>query len=65
MIKRKILTFILTFLFALTTIVGAATPDPLKVHFISTGNSDAILVQDNGKNMLIDGGDNDDGVNCC
>ncbi|MGL5417109.1 MAG: ComEC/Rec2 family competence protein [Clostridium sp.] len=31
----------------------------LKVHFINTGNSDAILIQGE-KTLLIDGGDNDD-----
>ncbi len=32
----------------------------VKIHFIDTGNSDAILIQDNGVFTLIDGGDNDD-----
>lgn len=31
-----------------------------KVHFIDTGNSDSILVENNGEFMLIDGGDTDD-----
>lgn len=30
------------------------------IHFINTGNSDAILIIQNGKAALIDGGDNDD-----
>ena len=30
------------------------------VHFIDTGNSDSILIEDNGEFMLIDGGDVDD-----
>lgn len=30
------------------------------VHFIDTGNSDSILIEDNGEFMLIDGGDTDD-----
>lgn len=33
---------------------------PSSVHFIDTGNSDAILILDNGKSMLIDGADNND-----
>lgn len=31
-----------------------------QIHFIDTGNSDAILIVNDGKAMLIDGGDNDD-----
>ncbi len=31
-----------------------------ELHFISTGNSDAILIEQSGKFALIDGGDNDD-----
>lgn len=31
-----------------------------RVHFIDTGNSDSILVENNGEYMLIDAGDNDD-----
>ncbi len=31
-----------------------------EIHFIDTGNSDAILITSNGKAMLVDGGDNDD-----
>lgn len=34
--------------------------DNLTVHFIDTGNSDAILIDDNGTSMIIDAGDNDD-----
>ena len=34
--------------------------NPIEVHFISTGNSDAILIKDNEKNMLIDGAENND-----
>lgn len=30
------------------------------VHFIDTGNSDSILISDNGKYMIIDGADNND-----
>ncbi|WP_330362568.1 ComEC/Rec2 family competence protein [[Clostridium] dakarense] len=31
-----------------------------ELHFINTGNSDAILIKQDGKAALIDGGDNDD-----
>ena len=31
-----------------------------EIHFIDTGNSDAILIKNDGKSALIDGGDNDD-----
>lgn len=31
-----------------------------EIHFINTGNSDAILIREGNKAMLIDGGDNDD-----
>ncbi|MGL4736988.1 MAG: ComEC/Rec2 family competence protein [Cellulosilyticaceae bacterium] len=31
-----------------------------EVHFIDTGNSDAILIVNDGKTLLVDGGDNDD-----
>lgn len=31
-----------------------------EVHFIDTGNSDSILISDNGKYMIIDGADNND-----
>lgn len=60
--KRKILSllFILTLMF--NTVLGFATQVPKKVeiHFIDTGNSDSILIKDNGKTMLIDGAENDD-----
>lgn len=32
----------------------------VQIHFIDTGNSDAILIDDGGVAMLIDAGDNDD-----
>lgn len=34
--------------------------DASEIHFIDTGNSDAILIISDGKAMLVDGGDNDD-----
>lgn len=49
-------------LFAATTQVTTQkqTIKPVDVHFISTGNSDSILICDNGKYAMIDGADNDD-----
>lgn len=41
---------------------GTEASNEAKLHFIDTGNSDAILVQSGGKYALIDGGDNDDGL---
>ena len=32
----------------------------IKIHFIDTGNSDCTFIQSQDKNVLIDGGDNDD-----
>ena len=54
-------------LFCFTSIIaGVAGPvyinnDTSRVHFIDTGNSDCILIEDE-KNILIDGGDNGDGM---
>ena len=39
---------------------GLVAEEGLEIHFISTGNSDAILIKDDGKTMLIDGAENDD-----
>lgn len=36
------------------------TLNNVKVTFLNTGNSDSILINDNGKYLLIDSGDNDD-----
>lgn len=36
------------------------TIKPVDIHYISTGNSDCILICDNGKYAIIDGADNDD-----
>ena len=33
---------------------------PIDIHYISTGNSDCILISDNGHYAMIDGADNDD-----
>ncbi|MDN4075821.1 ComEC/Rec2 family competence protein [Fictibacillus terranigra] len=41
---------------------GAAWFEPLKVHFLDVGQADCILIQmPNGKNMLVDAGDENDG----
>ena len=39
---------------------GVVSANESELHFIDTGNSDAILVKNNNKFALIDGGDNDD-----
>ena len=45
--------------------VGVTDPEPLdtemEVHVIDVGNADAILVRNQGKNLLIDAGERDDG----
>lgn len=43
-------------------ILGATTPttQQASVYYISTGNSDCILISDNGHYAIIDGADNDD-----
>ena len=37
------------------------TLNNVEIHFINTGNSDAILIKEGNNSMLIDGGDTDDG----
>nr|WP_250675326.1 ComEC/Rec2 family competence protein [Paeniclostridium ghonii]MCM0167455.1 MBL fold metallo-hydrolase [Paeniclostridium ghonii] len=39
---------------------GSANSSQAELHFINTGNSDAILIKQGDKAALIDGGDNDD-----
>lgn len=39
---------------------GVVTSNESELHFIDTGNSDAILIKNDNKFALIDGGDNDD-----
>lgn len=34
----------------------------LKIYYLNVGQADSILIQNNGQNMLIDAGNNDDGV---
>ena len=41
-------------------ITDAVSENKAEIHFINTGNSDAILIQEGSKAALIDGGDNDD-----
>ena len=60
--KSKIMSVIVTLFLVIGTITGTpkAASKTTDVHFISTGNSDSILICDNGKFALIDGADNDD-----
>ena len=67
--KNKILKLLLIFILSLLTSINliaatATTPKQtiksVDVHFISTGNSDCILISDNGHYAMIDGADNDD-----
>lgn len=56
---KKIVTFILAFCISMMNITGIHAADEesnFKIHFINVGNADAILIQCNGENMLIDGG---------
>lgn len=56
--KNKVIVFLSMIMLVAGTVFGAVKP--VDVHFISTGNSDSILIVDNGKYALIDGADNDD-----
>lgn len=61
--KKKIISLIFMLALALNAVVCFASQSqvrPVDIHFIDTGNSDSILISDNGKYMLIDGADNDD-----
>jgi beta-lactamase superfamily II metal-dependent hydrolase len=73
-LRPRLITSILAVLFIASTIFAtnqtqnnksnsittSAQTSTVDIHFIDTGNSDAILISDNGKNMLIDGAENDD-----
>lgn len=54
------IVFILIFCFAFSFGSYGATAPQLKIHFIDVGQADSILVQTNGKYMLIDAGNNGD-----
>ena len=42
-------------------LIAATQPiKPVDIRYISTGNSDCILISDNGHYAIIDGADNDD-----
>ncbi|PHV71926.1 MBL fold hydrolase [Sporanaerobium hydrogeniformans] len=66
--RNKLITFLMTIVLLVGSCLGATTQSNLvsqekknvDIHFISTGNSDAILIKDNGKMMLVDGAENDD-----
>ena len=56
---KKIITCVLALCISLMNVTGIHAADAennFKIHFISVGDADAILVQCNGQNMLIDGG---------
>ena len=57
--KTKLMVFLSMIMLVATTVFGAEIK-PVDVHFIDTGNSDSILIVDNGKFALIDGADNND-----
>ncbi len=61
--KVIFLVMILTVITSINLIAAPTTKQtikPVDIHYISTGNSDCILICDNGKYALIDGADNDD-----
>ena len=51
-----IIALIFTLLFVITVPLSAESYNLLTVHFINVGQGDSILIQVNGKNMLIDAG---------
>lgn len=61
---KKYLKYGVTSLCLLFILVGclfqSSSDDVARIHFIDTGNSDAILIEQNGHAALIDGGDNND-----
>ena len=43
--------------------ISKAAPENLKIHFIDVGQADSIFIQlPNNQTMLIDGGNNEDGI---
>lgn len=51
-----IIALVFTLLFVITVPLSAESYNLLTVHFINVGQGDSILIQVNGKNMLIDAG---------
>lgn len=60
--RNRLVSFFSVLFLITGTIFGATTSTvkPADVRFISTGNSDCILICDNGHYAMIDGADNDD-----
>ncbi|QHQ62759.1 MBL fold metallo-hydrolase [Anaerocolumna sedimenticola] len=63
---KKYLSYLSIFLIALTisgviyNTYAAAKYYPMQVNYINVGESDSVLIQSDGKNMIIDAGDTDD-----
>ena len=62
--KKSILVYLLCIITMVTSFnILATTTHPTQqasIHYISTGNSDCILISDNGHYAMIDGANNDD-----
>ena len=58
--KNRVLQRITVCLLVFCTSINLLSATTTSIHYISTGNSDCILISDNGHYALIDGADNDD-----
>lgn len=63
---KRYLCYLMIFLIAFTVYSAGSNTDaaakyyPMQVSYINVGESDSVLIQSDGKNMLIDAGDTDD-----
>lgn len=59
---KKYLSYLLSLLCLIFVLVGCSleSNEAVRIHFIDTGNSDAILIEQGDHLALIDGGDNND-----